>query len=184
MIRGSDHVRPCRRWLSGLVLTVGAPITVGTSVLGRGVFAVLVGLLPVLLDVAPAEVGLPVMQPSGPVVCPGRPVVCLGGLPLFPLHMSVGSVLKLRRAAYLLGRTTVRRVRTASGIPVLVPFPRPYLSVRNLLGGLACIVTGLVRPGACLGHASEAPLGSDVVVASAGWNRHTDQHRSTADATR
>jgi hypothetical protein len=30
----------------------------------------------------------------------------------------------------------------------------------------------------------EPPLGSLVVVASAGWNRHTDQHRRIADATR
>jgi hypothetical protein len=40
---------------------VGIPVTVGAGAVSRGLFAVLVGLLPVLLDVAPAKVGLPVM---------------------------------------------------------------------------------------------------------------------------
>jgi hypothetical protein len=164
---------------------VGSPLTVGAGTVSHGLFAVLVGLLPVLLDVAPAEVGLLVMQPSCPVVCLGCPVACLGGLLPFPLYVSVGSLLELRRAAHVLGRITVRRFRSAAyRIAVLVQFPRPCLVLLNLLGGVASTVTGLARPLACLGHGSEAPLGSLVVVASARWNRHTDQHRSTADTTR
>lgn len=177
-----DHVRPCRRRsLSGNVIRVGPLVPVGADAVSLGLFAVLVGLLPVLVDVAPPEVGLLVVQPSCPVVCLGRPVTCLdrpvaylGGLLLFPLYVSVRPLLELRRAAHLLG-TTARRVRAAAyRIAVLVQLPRPCLSFLNVLGGVASIVTGLARPLACLGHASEAPPGSLVAVASARCIRHTD----------
>jgi hypothetical protein len=177
IIRSLDHIRPSRRRrLSGPAFTVGT--------ISRGLVAVLVSLLSVLLDAAPAQVGLPVMQPSRPVVCLGSPVACLGVLLLFPLYVSVGSLLELRRAAHVLGRISVRRIRAAHCIAVLVHVPRPCLSFLNLLGGVASPVTGLTRPVACLGHPPDAPLGSLVVVASARWNRHTDQHRSTAYTTR
>src|SRR5689334_19897816 len=96
--------------------------------------------------------------------------------------MSVGFFLELRRAAHLLGRITERCV----GACIVGPlhFTRQCLSVPNLLGGVAGTVTGLLRPGACPGHAGAVPFGSLVVVAPARWNRHTNQHRSTADTTR
>src|SRR3954452_15361292 len=112
---GLVHVRPCRRRrLSGRVIPVGTLVPVGAGAVSLGLFAVLVGLLSVLLDVAPAEVGLLVMQPSCPVVCLGRPAACLGGLVLLLLYVSVGSLLELRRAAHVLGRITVHRVRAAA----------------------------------------------------------------------
>src|SRR4051794_20573086 len=89
------------------------------------------------------------MQPSCPVVCLGRPVACLGVLLLFPLYVSVGSLLELRRAADVLGGISVRRIRAAHCIAVLVHVPRPCLSFLNLLGGVASIVTGLTPTG-CL----------------------------------
>src|SRR3954452_13347978 len=65
---------------------------------------------------------------------------------------------------------------------VLVHLPRPRPggwnpSFPNLLGALASIGIGFTRPVARLSPASEAPLGT-LLVASTGWNRHTDQHRS------
>lgn len=181
VVSGLVHVRPWRRyWLSGPVIPVGTLVPAGAGAVRLGFFAVFVGLLPVLLDVAPTEICLLVMQPSCPVVCLGRPAACLGGLVPFLLYVSVGSLLEPRRAAHLVTRITLRGPCAAAyPIAVLVLSPRPCLSFLNLLDGLAGTVTGPTRPPVYLCRASEAPHGSLVVVASARWNRHNDEHRTT-----
>lgn len=154
-------------------MPVGALVPVCAGAVSLGLSAVLVGLLPVLLDVAPAELRLLVMQPSRPVVCLGRHAARLGGLVPFPLYVSVGPLLELRRAAHRVGRITGRGLRAAAyPLAVIVHFQRPCLSFVNVLGGVSSTVIGLNRRRVC--HASEAAPGSLVVVASNRWNRHTD----------
>jgi hypothetical protein len=132
-------------------MPVGALVPVGAGAVSLGLSAVLVGLLPVLLDVAPAKLRLLVMQPSCPVVCLDRPAARLGGPVPFPLYVSVGSLLELRRATHLVGRTTGRGLRAAAyPIAVIVHFQGPSLSFVNVLGGVSSTVIGLTRRRVCL----------------------------------
>jgi hypothetical protein len=175
-------VRPCRwRWLFGAVTAVLIAIMVGLGAVSLLVFTVFVGLLSVLVDVAPAEVSLPVMQLSRPTVCLGGPVMRTGGpvmrlarLMFGPLHVSVGPLLELGRAAHLLGRGTVHRLHAVvDRLVVLMQLPRPCLSFVIWFGSLTGTVTGPART-------REAPFASLVLVASARWSSHTGQHRSTS----
>src|SRR4051812_11240975 len=140
---GSVHVRPGRRHrLPGPVIPVDTLVPPGTGAVSLGFLAMFVGLLPVLPDVAPAEVGLLVMQPSCPVMCLRRPAARLRGLALFLLYVSVGSLLKLPRAAHLVRRITLPGLPAAAyPSAVLLHFPRPYSGFLNLFGGVAGTAT-------------------------------------------
>jgi hypothetical protein len=150
---------------------------VGLGAVSLLVFAVLVGLLSVLFDVAPAEISLAVMQLSGPAVCFGGPVMRLGRVLSCPLHVSVGPLLELGRAARLLACGTVLGLHAVvDRMVVLMQFRRPCLSFFISLGCLTGAVTGLART-------LPAPFASLVLVASARWRSHTGQHRSTSGRT-
>jgi len=147
---------------------------VGLGTVGFLAFAVLLGLLSVLFDVPPAEVSLPVMQLSRTAESLDGPVMRLGCPLFYPLHVSIGPRLELSCAAHLLGRRTGHRLHAvAIRIVVLTRLPRWCLSFFNLLGSLAGTITGLART-------LEAPFASLVLVASARWNSHVGQHRSTS----
>jgi hypothetical protein len=176
-------VRPCRwRWLFGAVTAVLIAIMVGLGAVSLLVFTVFVGLLSVLVDIAPAQVSLPVMQLSRPTVCLGGPVMRTGGpvmrlarLTFGPLHVSVGPLLELGRAAHLLGRGTVHRLyAVVDRLVVVMQLPRPGRRFVIWLGGLAGTVTGFART------LEAPPFAGLVLVASARWSSHTGQHRSTS----
>jgi hypothetical protein len=143
---------------------------VGLDAVSLLVLTVRVGLLPVLVDIAPAEVGLAVMQLSRPAVCLGSPVVRLGFVMSCPLHVSVGPLLELGCAAYLLWRRTVYRLHAVVIIDMVVRVQllRWCLRFFSWLGGTTI---GFART-------LEAPFASRVLVGSARWSSHTGQHRS------